>query len=141
MTITLLRTRPLRGRALSDKLARASGNCSGRLVLSDGSFALSIRAIQPHELSLIAEHNTRIERVKKDLELLVSADERVRRVRTHPGIELSAVGETDGLEVNDSIYFGHGFKLTRLTAMTAPCAPLSTFRCSRSIARLMMKRY
>src|SRR5437868_4310670 len=39
-------------------------------------------------LSLIAELNTRIERVEKELEPLAAADERVRRVRTHPGIGL-----------------------------------------------------
>jgi transposase len=39
-------------------------------------------------LSLIAERNTRIERVEKDLEVVASADERVRLVRTHPGIGL-----------------------------------------------------
>ena len=37
-------------------------------------------------LSLIVELNTHIQRVEKDLEPLASADERVRRVRTHPGI-------------------------------------------------------
>jgi transposase len=39
-------------------------------------------------LSLIAELNKRIERVEKDLELAASSDERVKRVRTHPGIGL-----------------------------------------------------
>lgn len=39
-------------------------------------------------LSLIAELDTRIERVEKDLELAASSDERVKRVRTHPGIGL-----------------------------------------------------
>ncbi len=39
-------------------------------------------------LSLIAELNTRIERLEKELEPLANADERVRRVRTHPGIGL-----------------------------------------------------
>jgi transposase len=39
-------------------------------------------------LSLIAELNTRIDRVEKELEPLAAADERVRRVRTHPGIGL-----------------------------------------------------
>ncbi len=39
-------------------------------------------------LSLIAELNTRIERIEKDLEPLADDDERVRYVRTHPGIGL-----------------------------------------------------
>jgi transposase len=39
-------------------------------------------------LSLIVELNTRIHRVDKDLEPLACADERMQRVRTHPGIGL-----------------------------------------------------
>ncbi len=39
-------------------------------------------------LSLIAEFNTRIERIEKDLQPLADDDERVRYVRTHPGIGL-----------------------------------------------------
>jgi transposase len=39
-------------------------------------------------LDLIAELNKRIERVEKDLELIASSDERLRLVRTHPGIGL-----------------------------------------------------
>jgi len=39
-------------------------------------------------LTLIAELNKRIERVEKDLELIAASDERVRLVRTHPGVGL-----------------------------------------------------
>jgi transposase len=39
-------------------------------------------------LDLIDELNTRIARVEKELEPLAAADQRVRRVRTHPGIGL-----------------------------------------------------
>jgi transposase len=39
-------------------------------------------------LSLIAELNTRIDRVEKELEPVAATDQRVGRVRTHPGIGL-----------------------------------------------------
>jgi transposase len=53
-------------------------------------FSLSqAHSLQREEwLSLIAELNKRIERVEKGLELIASSDERVRLVRTHPGVGL-----------------------------------------------------
>jgi transposase len=62
-------------------------------------------------LSLIAELNTRIEGVEKELEPLASDDERVRRVRTHPGIGL----------------------LTGL-ALVHTLSPISRFASSRKVA-------
>jgi transposase len=60
----------------------------GRQRLNELSLTSALSRQREEWLSLIAELNTRIERVEKQLEPLASADERVRRVRTHPGIGL-----------------------------------------------------
>jgi hypothetical protein len=53
--------------------------------------------------------------------------------------EVTAVFATDGLEVDELVYPDHGYELTRLTAMAALRATLSTFGLSRSIVRLMRR--
>jgi transposase len=69
------------GVSLKSKLRTKQGN--QRL----NELSLSSALSQPPQegLSLIAELNTCIPRVEKELEPIASADERVRRVRTHPG--------------------------------------------------------
>jgi transposase len=60
----------------------------GKQRLNELSLSSALSQQREEWLSLIAELNTRIQRVEKDLESLASDDERVGRVRTHPGIGL-----------------------------------------------------